>query len=247
MAEVLKIRRRKGNMYDKDINSQFLNEIKTLKIYEPESYSPNEPFHIFIMQDGNDYYQLGRMATLSDQLHTDGVLTNTVLVGIHYIDKADRRKKYHPDGDQYDAYIQFLTDEVVPLLDQLLPINQHEVYRALIGDSLAGTIALMGVISHPELFQKAILQSPLVDETILSRVTFSSSDIMDVYHTIGTNETNVPTSDNQYVDFVTPNRELNALLQMRVDNYTYKEIDKGEHMWKYWQKDMENAVKAILS
>lgn len=240
------MRRRKGNMYDKELNSEYLNESKTLQIYEPESYHSDDPFQICIMQDGGDYFQLGRIATLSDQLHTNGDITNTVFVGIHYIDKADRRKKYHPDGSQYDTYLQFLTDEVVPFLDQLLPINQHGVNRALIGDSLAGTLALMGAISHPDLFQKAILQSPLVDETILNRVTFSSSDIKDVYHTIGTNETNVPTADNQIIDFVTPNRELEELLQMRVDNYTYKEIDKGEHTWKYWQKDMENALKSIL-
>lgn len=233
-------------MYDKEINSHYLNETKTLQIYEPESYSADDPFHICIMQDGNDYYQLGRIATLSDHLHTNGEIVNTIFVGIHYIDKADRRKKYHPDGSQYDAYIQFLTDEVVPFLDQLLPINQHGVNRALIGDSLAGTIALMGAISHPELFQKAILQSPLVDETILSRVTFSSNDIMDVYHTVGTNETNVPIFDNQIFDFVTPNRELHDLLQMKVEHYTYKEIENGEHTWKYWQKDLKHALKTIL-
>lgn len=245
--EVFKIRRRKGNMFDKTIDSQFINEKKVLQIYEPESFQPNMPYEICIMQDGNDYYQLGRIATLSDQLHESGDLKNTIFVGIHYIDRADRKRKYHPEGSQYEAYMQFLTEEVVPFLDQLYELENKKVGRTLIGDSLAGTIALMGALSYPEIFQKAIIQSPFVDDSVLSRVTFSSNEVKNVYHTIGTNETNVSVFGDEVIDFLTPNRELANMLELKVNDYMYKEIPNGEHTWKYWQNDMKQALITTLS
>ena len=91
---------RKGKMYDIQIESTFLQETMTVKIYEPEQYNSLYENQIVIMQDGDDYFQLGRVATVSDEMHDDYELSNTVFVGIHYIDRFDRLKKYHPDGEQ---------------------------------------------------------------------------------------------------------------------------------------------------
>src|SRR5690625_5883037 len=96
---------RKGTMFDKEIESVFLKEKMIVKIYEPEQYDPIYETNICIMQDGDDYFQLGRIATLSDELHDEYEIVNTYFVGIHYIDRYDRLKKYHPDGEQNEAYI----------------------------------------------------------------------------------------------------------------------------------------------
>src|SRR5699024_5236679 len=86
---------RKGKMYDIQIESTFLQETMTVKVYEPEQYNSLYENQIVIMQDGDDYFQLGRVATVSDEMHDDYELSNTVFVGIHYIDRFDRLKKYH--------------------------------------------------------------------------------------------------------------------------------------------------------
>lgn len=234
-------------MYTKEIDSQFIREKKELKIYEPEILSSADPYTICIMQDGNDYFQLGRVATISDRLHESGELINTIFVGIHYLDKEDRKRKYHPNGDQYDAYVQFLTDEVIPFLDELLPYNPNESIHALMGDSLAGTIALMAGISHPDLFTHVIMQSPYIDEEVMNRVSYSANDLTNVYHSIGLQETAVETSFNRSVDFVAPNRELEAVLATKTDEYTYIEIAEGNHTWKYWQKELPDVIKLMFS
>lgn len=94
-------------MQEEVIQSSFLNEQITLKIYLPVAYSSLYKYNLCIMQDGNDYYQLGRIASLSDDLHSENKIENTIFVGIHYKDKYDRRNKYHPSGEQQDAYIHF--------------------------------------------------------------------------------------------------------------------------------------------
>jgi enterochelin esterase-like enzyme len=238
---------RKGKMIEREINSSFINEIMTLKIYLPEAFSPLYKYHICIMQDGNDYYQLGRVATLSDQLHEEAEIENTVFVGIHYKDRYDRLKKYHPNGEQYEAYTKFLIKEVIPLLDDFLPTYHMGGTRALMGDSLAGTLALVTAIRYPNTFGKIIMQSPLVDDTVLEAVQRANGlQALDIYHTIGTAETSVETTEKPNVDFVTPNRMLKDLLEEKGLTYHYKEIPDGEHTWKYWQTDMEKALTTIF-
>jgi len=238
---------RKGKMYDIQIESTFLHETMTVKIYEPEQYNSLYENQIVIMQDGNDYFQLGRVATVSDEMHDDYELSNTVFVGIHYIDRFDRLKKYHPDGEQYEAYKKFLIQEVIPAVENICPLNPLGTTYALMGDSLAGTIALMTAMDAPEIFSKIVLQSPLVNEEVLE-IARQASAIKDVaiYHSIGLDETNVGTTKDGLVDFLTSNRELAHHLQQHVMNYTYQEIENGNHTWKFWQKEMRTVFETMF-
>jgi enterochelin esterase-like enzyme len=235
-------------MVEKEIKSSYLNETVILKMYQPEMFSPLYKYYICIMQDGNDYFQLGRAATLSDKLHENEDIDHTVFVGIHYKDRYDRKRKYHPDGEQNEAYMKFLVQEAVPLLDELIPSYYMGQSRVLIGDSLAGTLALMTAVKYPHTFSKVIMQSPYVDDKVLDAVE-NAKEIhgIDIYHTIGEKETAVDTTDDTGVDFLTPNRRLNELLQAKGVSYEYHELADGEHTWKYWQKDLPNAFASILN
>ncbi len=240
-------RRRKGTMTEETIHSKYLNEDMVLKIYHPPAFSPMYTYHICIMQDGDDYYQMGRLATLSDRLHEDVEITNTVFVGIHYADRQDRLRKYHPEGEQFEAYTKFLAFEVVSLLDELLPTYELSQSRVLMGDSLAGTIALLTAIKYPHTFGKVILQSPLVDDAVLELLDASDTiNGLEIYHTIGTAETEVYTTIDPRLDFLTPNRTLSERLVYADTIYTYHELEDGLHTWKFWQDDLKRALKTIL-
>ncbi|GAB3789748.1 alpha/beta hydrolase [Virgibacillus kimchii] len=238
---------RKGTMTEREIDSKYLNEKMTMKIFKPEKFSDLYKYTVCIMQDGDDYFQMGRIATLSDRLHDAGEITNTVFVGIHYQDRYDRREKYHPKGKQNENYIKFLVREAVPLLDEELPTYNMGYTRALMGDSLAGTLALMTAVKYPNTFGKVIMQSPYVDDTVLDTVKDTGHLYsMDIYHTIGTKETDVKMTDNKTMNFLEPNRELNKLLVDKGASYTYHELEEGNHTWKYWQKDMKRLLKTMF-
>src|SRR5690625_2513375 len=216
---------RKGKMSEQIIASNYLQEKMTLKIYTPEDYSPFQQYNLCIMQDGNDYYQMGRVATVSDQLHEDGDIEHTIFVGIHYQDRYDRRDKYHPDGKQLQPYIQFIVKEAVPFLDEHYQIRSP---RILIGDSLAGTLAFVIASKYPHIFNKVIIQSPYIDQNVLRQAENTENlSLLDIYHTIGEAETEVKTTDGQIVDFLTPNRNFSKTLSHKASNYEYKEIPSG--------------------
>ncbi|MRH43415.1 esterase family protein [Aquibacillus halophilus] len=233
---------RNGKMLDKDIDSTYLKEKIKVKWYQPEAFTPLKSYHICIMQDGNDYFQMGKVATLSDQLHEEGVIEDTIFVGIHYNDKYDRQDKYHPDGAKQADYMSFLVHEVIPMLDEVIPTHQVGGSRTLMGDSLAGTLALMTALKYPHTFGKVIMQSPYVDDTLIQVIKDTKTiDTIDIYHTIGNKETKVQTTSGSIEDFLTPNRELHNLLKAYGSSYVYHELD-GIHTWKYWQQDLKRAM-----
>lgn len=238
---------RKGNMYTKTIESQFLQETMEIKIYEPEEFDSLYETNICIMQDGNDYFQMGRVATFSDRLHDNYDIVNTYFIGIHYIDRKDRVKKYAPTGEQNEAYMAFLTEEVLPLLGETLPLNPLGVKRTLMGDSLAATLAFMTLVKYDHLFQQAVIQSPLVDEHVLHAANNINNDQLKIYHSIGLDEASVDTTELGTLDFIEPNQKLHNILQKKIKDYTYVEIPDGNHTWKHWQNEMPAIMELMFN
>lgn len=235
-------------MFEKEIQSEHLDEALTLKFYQPEEIDSIYETNICIMQDGNDYFNLGRIATLSDELHDDFDITNTIFVGIHYLDRFDRREKYHPDGKQHENYKKFLMNEVIPMIKEQLPINPLGENWALMGDSLAGTLAFLVATQNLNTFDYVIMQSPLVDESVIHAAEkLDLNNDLEIYHTIGLNETEVGTTVDGKIDFVTPNKRLNEILKTKKLTYHYHELNDGFHTWKYWQKDLPRALKTIFN
>ncbi|MBA2174457.1 esterase family protein [Halobacillus locisalis] len=237
---------RKGSMNEYSIDSQYLNETMTLKVYTPENFSPLYKYHFCIMQDGNDYFQMGRAATLSDQLHGEEAIENTIFIGIHYRDKYDRVDKYHPNGKRQADYVNFLIREVVPFLDEEFPGYCMGSGRTLAGDSLAGSLALMTAAKFPNIFGNVIMQSPYIDEHVME-VMESVKDFspLTIYHTIGNKESDVETTDGSRKNFLQPNRDLRDFLNRKPLGYTFHELD-GDHTWGSWQKDFKQALLTIF-
>ncbi|MGI8314403.1 alpha/beta hydrolase [Halobacillus mangrovi] len=237
---------RNGSFKEYSLESNYLNETMTLRVYVPENYSPLYKYHFCIMQDGNDYFQMGRAATLSDQLHANEEIENTIFIGIHYNDKYDRQDKYHPDGKKQADYVNFLIREVVPFLDEELPGFCMGRGRTLVGDSLAGTLALMTAAKFPNVFGNVIMQSPYVDEHV-KEVVMSAKDFspLTIYHTIGSQETDVETTEGARKNFLKPNLELRDFLQDQPLDYTFYELD-GNHTWGTWQKDFKRALLTLF-
>lgn len=119
--------------------------------------------------------------------------------------------------------------------------------RTLMGDSLAGTLALMAAVKYPHTFGRVIMQSPYIDKNVLNLVYHSkTSHLIDIYHTVGAIETAVTTTTGDVVDFTALNRELKDLFTVKEMSYQYKEIPLGKHTWRYWQEDLPSILVFML-
>ncbi len=108
----------KGNVKDILFYSEALQEEIELLIYVPANYTPLYKYNILIASDGKDYFQLGGITKLADELIDDYEIENLIIVGVPYKNVHDRRKKYIPSGEQHEAYLRFLAHELVPYLDR---------------------------------------------------------------------------------------------------------------------------------
>ncbi|HWO98446.1 MAG TPA: esterase family protein [Bacillus sp. (in: firmicutes)] len=238
--------RKVGQTEELSLYSEELQENMSLLIYLPVSFSPLYKYSLLIAQDGQDYYRFGRIPRLFEELLGEKMIQNTIFCGIPYTSVAERRKKYHPDGEQHEAYIRFLAHELVPFLDKRYPTHQMGQSRVLAGDSLAGTASLLAALTYPHTFGKVIMHSPFVNDALLHKVSsFEQPSLLELYHVIGREETNVQMTDGKFADFLTPNRKLHALLTEKKFHTFYEEFS-GDHRWKYWQPDLKRAVTKML-
>lgn len=236
-----------GKIQEATIQSKELGEELTILIYLPATFSPLYKYTVLIAQDGRDYFQLGRIGRIADELLSKKEIENVIIVGIPYQSVEDRRRKYHPRGEQHTAYIRFLAHELVPYLDQEFPTYQIGMGRALIGDSLAATVSLLAALQYPHTFGKVLLQSPYVNEEVLKATKeFYEPALLNIYHTVGKQETAVPTTSSEQKDFLSPNRELSTIFSNKGFSYFYEEFN-GDHTWTYWQPDLQRALKQMFS
>ncbi|WP_332691113.1 alpha/beta hydrolase [Halalkalibacter lacteus] len=236
-----------GTIIETNIQSNELQEDISLLIYTPPNFTPLQTYDVLICQDGNDYFQLGRIPRQAEQLMDDGEIKETIIVAVPYPSVSERRKRYHPDGDKVDSYIRFLANELVPFIDKEYPTHQLASARTLAGDSLAGTVSLLAALQYPSLFGQVMMHSPFVNDTVMNAVTaYNKPNNLSLYHVIGKKETSVKTTDGQTLDFVTPNQKLHTILNERPFTYTYDEFD-GDHTWTYWQTDLPRGLTTLLS
>lgn len=237
----------KSSIKEFTFRSDALGEELELLVYLPANYSPLYKYSLVIAQDGKDYFQMGRIGRAADELLAEGRIDNLIIAGIPYRNRFDRREKYLPDGEKNKAYIRFLAHELVPFLENEFPVYHMGMGRTLIGDSLGGTVSLMAALAYPHTFGKVIIQSPLVNDAVLEAAeAFSEPHLLELYHSIGTAETEVPSStDDSVSDFLAPNRALSSLLKGKGFSYVYNETG-GNHTWKAWQAELKQALEEML-
>jgi enterochelin esterase-like enzyme len=232
----------KGTVEDITLYSEALQEDMQLLIYLPYNFTPLYKYTVLFASDGKDYFQLGRIPRVVDELLKNEEIENIIVVGIPYKNVEDRNRKYEPTGEQHSAYLRFLAHELVPFIDEKYPTYQVGMGRTLIGDSLAATASLMAALKYPNIFGRVILQSPKVGKEVLDGVSnFNSANSFTVYHVIGKEETAVKLTSGGTEDFLEPNRELNNLFKNKGFSMFYEEFE-GDHTWKYWQPDLKRAL-----
>lgn len=237
-----------GKINKKIIHSDILNRDVTLSIYLPEDYTNLFKYQLIFCFDGLDFFRFGRIQRIYEQLREEQSIQRAIIVGFHYEGVEKRREEFHPSGRRSNLTIKAMGKEILPYIDATFPTYKVGNTRLLIGDSLAGSIALMTAMTYPTIFSQVALLSPMYNENIKQKFdTCMNKDQLAIWHAIGLEEEDfiLPTNGKR-ANFLTPNRELNQLIKEGNIEYFYKEF-KGGHQWKSWKPLLGDILLQFLS
>lgn len=224
--------------------SRHLGEERPLRIFIPPGYDPGQAWPVVYCQDGEQFFNYGRIATAAEQLAFREGRIAPLIVGVD-VDVRHRTEEYAPGGSRFAAYCRFFTEELVPFIEEQYGADPSPDGRILAGDSLGGTVSLHLALDHPDSWRQIISFSGAFLPDSLERVEREQQLAdLNVYQLIGTRETAVET-DRGTFDFLALNREMHRLLVERGANVDYVE-EEGDHLWGFWQAFMADALRRFL-
>lgn len=235
----------KRTIIKEEIESLHLRETRKLRIYLPPGYNEILSYPVVYCQDGEEFFNFGRIATHANRLILDEGIDPFIIVGIE-VNTSIRTEEYAPFGNRFDAYMNCITDEIIPFVEGKYPVRREKQERVLAGDSLGGSFSLHLAMKRPDLFCKIISLSGAFYESSL-RIIESHDDLssLSLFMIVGLQEQNYTTDTGTY-NFVELNRQARALLEDRGAKVSYAEKD-GKHLWGFWQQELPDALTYFLA
>lgn len=221
------------------IQSEYLQEERTVKVFVPHSYQPRQPLPIVYCHDGLEFFTHGRIATLANELMVAGEIPPFLIAGIA-VNLEHRREDYSMDGVRHNAYRQFVMDEVVPKLDAAYAVDDSQ--RLMAGISLGAVASLSFMLTYPQYFHTMILFSgayfPQVQNRLQEEMDLSR---LHAYLFIGDEERQAKTPSGVY-DFYQYNEQMRDILLDHGAEIDFH-IGSGNHIWGVWQKALPDALR----
>jgi len=231
----------KRTIIKETVPSVYLTEERSIRIYLPPGYDENKQYPTIYCQDGEQFFNFGRIATTATSLIHENQLEPFIIVGID-VDISRRTEEYSPEGQLFQHYCSFVAMELVTFVENRVSSNSDSASRLLAGDSLGATVSLHLALDYPLLFHRVLSFSGAFLPSTRTRIE-QEHDLsgLDLYMLVGLQETGVVTSRGTF-DFLAHNRLTLDTLLANHANVDYYERD-GVHTWGFWQQYMAHALQ----
>ncbi|MEK3914050.1 esterase family protein [Paenibacillus sp. FSL H7-0331] len=234
----------KRTIVKEKVPSTSLGQERPVRILLPPGYQELNTYPVIYCQDGEQFFNFGRIATLMNHLIYDEGVQPAIIVGVD-VDVATRTSEYAPGEARFEAYTHFFSQELLPFVESRFPVGSIAKDRIIAGDSLGGTVSLHLALNYRSLFCNVLsLSGAFLQQTQDQVAKETDLSWLKLYMLIGTDELEIATQGGTY-DFLEANRQTKQLLEARSCNLTY--IEKpGKHVWGFWQKELPEALKLFL-
>ncbi|WP_276351388.1 alpha/beta hydrolase [Cohnella caldifontis] len=217
---------------------------RSLRVYLPPGYQETIGYPVVYCQDGEDFFNFGRIATISQKLILEEDWEPFVVVGVD-VDKKLRTSEYMPGGERHDSYTRFFAEELLPDVESRFSVRRSPAERVLAGDSLGASVSLSLALRYPSLFTRVLSLSGAYYEGSIEQVRVQRElSYLRIWMLAGLQETAYET-DRGTFDFLALNRDMKRLLEAKGAVIRYGEKD-GEHKWGFWQRELPEALSAFL-
>jgi enterochelin esterase-like enzyme len=222
-----------GTLVDTVFRSAVAPGIRQLRIYLPAGYDAgNNRYPFVLFHDGPDYIRLALLPTILDNLIADGRIPPLIAA---FVPAIDRAREY--TGDLMEKYTWFIARELMPFLSQRYRVHSDARYRAAMGSSSGGNIALHIAMTHPDIFGNVGAQSSYIQTSISDRFEQTPFLPLRVYLDLGRYD--IPMLIPMVHAFV-------QRLEHAEYDYMFRESSEG-HSWGNWRARIGQALTYFFS
>ncbi len=235
---------RKGRIEERLIRSNALGETRPVQIYYPARYTETRRHPLLVVHDGADYVEYAGLREVLDNLIHRLEIPSMIIA---LTSPGDRMREYAND----EAHAGFICDELIPALEEQLPLEKRPTARGLMGASLGAVATLGAAARRPGYFGRLLLQSgsfafsdigehdrgPALDQ-VASFINAYREDPVRVADKIFV-------SCGIYESLIYENRSLVPILQSTGMDVRFVEARDG-HNWENWRDRLREGLSWLF-
>jgi hypothetical protein len=144
--------------YVTSIQSEHLEQSRTLYVHLPEEYDPGKSYPLVILLDGEATFRA--FASVTALMGWQGLIPGCIVVGIPNINREMDYAPFIegvPGSGNASKMLSFYRDELLPFLERQFRIGEKILY----GHSWVGFFTTYVMLKEPELFDAYIATSPM--------------------------------------------------------------------------------------
>ncbi len=151
-----------GDMTEFHLHSRALRRDAYVTLYTPARMRRDDRLPLLVVHDGGDYINHAAFRTALDNLMDRRLMADTVVAFSH---PGERLTEYAASP----AHGRFLTAELIPRLEERLPLRGQPAGRVLAGASFGAIAALSAAVQAPGFYGGLLLQSASFLYTVVGR------------------------------------------------------------------------------
>jgi enterochelin esterase-like enzyme len=141
-----------GQLTDLVVQSSALGRDCQVTLYLPAGFRPTGSYPLLVVHDGGDFLRYAAAKTVLDNLIHRRTTAETVVAFLH---PGDRLTEYADSAE----HAEFVTRELLPLLESELPLGCEPAARCLLGSSFGAVAALATARRYPGMYGSLVLLS----------------------------------------------------------------------------------------
>lgn len=247
--------------------SSFKQE-RLIRVYLPNSYrEENKRFPVLYMHDGQNVFEdegaiKGVSLGMKDYLDKHGL--EMIVVAIDLNPEGEERVNEYcpwghgevskqilgyasPSGGRGEEYIDFIVNELKPLIDEKYRTIQN--HTSMAGISLGGLISTYAACRYPHIFKRIAALSPGFyrnQEEIENLLRTSDlSKIEKFYMDFGTREVGADEEMNQV--FLDLTNRVYEILNEKIYDFHFQLVEDAEHAYPFFRKRIPAVLSYIFS
>ena len=221
-----------GTFFDTSFYSINLGNSRTIRVYQPPFYQTStDSFPVILFHDGLEYVSLGRANNVLDYLIYHQLIRPVIAV---FVPPVDRTAEYA--GNLKPQFSAFIVNEVFPWLESRFRVLSRPEYRATLGASNGGNIALWLGLNYPQVFGNIAAYSSNVEDVIASG--FNNGPFLPLNLYLDRGSYDIPIIITRVNNFV-------QILASRGYPFRFQLYHEG-HSWGSWRAHIDNALQMFF-